>query len=67
MNDEIVTWTVSYSIGTYSGDVSVRASADAEREHVIALAKQRLRRMSGGAALPFGAESFRLRVEEPSA
>lgn len=59
-SEELGTWIVDYSVGTYSGTVEVRASVDADRDHVIALARQQLRRRSDG-FLPFGAESWRVR------
>lgn len=56
--DEQVLWKVDYSIATYEGTVFVWASEDAERDHVIALARENLRRRSG--PLPFGAETWRV-------
>ncbi len=58
--EEVATWIVRYSIGTYEGAVQVRASEDAEREHVVALAREALRRKAGG-SLPFGAERWEVK------
>jgi len=56
---ETVPWRVHYVIASYQGDVDVWASPDADREHVIALARKQLARKSG-APLPFGAESYQV-------
>ena len=48
---------VKYQIATYSGTVVVNCSPDDENETIIARAKEKLRKQSGG-SLPYGYESF---------
>jgi hypothetical protein len=55
-------WNVEYWIATYHGHVVVWADGDSDREHVIAKAKEQLRRSSG--SLPFGAQSFKVTRED---
>lgn len=55
----IRTYTVSYSIGTYSGTVEVSVDPDTDSEVVLARAKSTLRRQAGG-TLPFGAATFKI-------
>lgn len=50
-------FSVSYSIGTYSGVVEVLADPSTETDAVIAKAKRILKARAGG-TLPFGAESW---------
>lgn len=64
MDDEQRWYKVHYQIATYSGTIDVRASVDAEHDHIVACAKAELRRRGGGAALPFGAEWFRIERQE---
>jgi hypothetical protein len=50
---------VKYQVATYSGFVSVRVSEDDDNDTIIAKAKAKLRRQSGG-TLPFGYQSFKI-------
>jgi hypothetical protein len=61
---EMSEWTVEYWIASYHGEVVVWADGDSEKEHVIAKAKEQLRRQSGGCSLPFGAQSFKVTRED---
>lgn len=47
-----------YQIATYSGEVTVNAEADADSDHIIALAKRKLRAEAG--EFPFGYQSWRV-------
>lgn len=50
---------VRYQIATYSGDVEVSFDdPDADNEHLIALARAKLRRKTG--PFPLGLQSFRV-------
>ena len=53
---------VAYQIATYSGEEIVYCDANDESEHVIAKAKNQLRRKAG--SFPLGYESFRITERE---
>ena len=53
-------FVVKYSIGSYSGRINVFADDSSANEHVFALARRRIRERTGGAALPYGSESFKI-------
>ncbi len=50
------TATVKYQVATYSGTIEVMCNENDENDHVIAKAKQVLKRRSG--PLPFGYQHF---------
>lgn len=54
-------YRVHYQIATYRGIVDIVADDDADRELVIALAKDRLQRTGG--PLPVGMQAFRVEVD----
>lgn len=49
--------TLKYQIATYSGEVQITCSEDTEDGDIKAIARERLKKISGG-SLPFGYESF---------
>jgi hypothetical protein len=55
--------TVEYQIATYSGEIDLMVDENAENEHIIAQAKNILRKQSGG-SLPFGSQSFNITVND---
>lgn len=48
---------VKYQVATYSGETYVNCNENTENEHIIAKARERVRRDSGG-SLPFGYQHF---------
>jgi hypothetical protein len=54
-------YKVKYQIASYSGEVTVSADENADREEIIAKAKKKLRDATG--SLPFGSESFKIEEE----
>lgn len=55
--------SVHYQIASYSGTEVVYVHPDAERDEIIAKVKRQLIRKSGGIALPYGSESFKINRE----
>lgn len=53
-----VEWIVTYAIATYEGSITVWASEDADREHIIARAEAALTRKAG--PLPLGYRSYQI-------
>ena len=51
--------TIKYQVATYSGTVEVNCLEDDDTEHIIAKARGKLKRLSGG-SLPFGYQSFEI-------
>lgn len=51
--------TVKYQVATYRGEVKVNCFADEENEWILARAKAKVRKLSGG-SLPFGYQSFKV-------
>lgn len=54
------TWTVSYQVATYSGEIEVTSLEDLENTTVEAIAKARVQRDASG-PLPFGVCVFRVK------
>jgi len=55
-------YEIQYSIGCYSGTVTVSCDENDENDVIIAKAKNILRKKTG--PLPFGSESFRIEEGE---
>lgn len=56
--EQEVEWIVTYAIATYEGSITVRASENADREHIIARAEAALTRKAG--PLPLGYRSYQI-------
>lgn len=56
----LATYQVAYTLGSYSGRVTVHADPDAEDVEIVAIAKRELYRRAGGAPTGLYYESWKV-------